>query len=284
MKNISILLTFILLPLLLSAWGPNGHRVVAQICYNNLNDEAKKVVDEALGDDYLTQVANWPDYIKSEKNWSFANPWHYVSMGPYKTMALAIEAAEKDPEINNVVEGIHLMQAILKGDDDAIKTFQSLMDENGVEPLSGSIKATAFAFLIHFIGDIHQPMHVSKNNDFGGNKIKVLFFSEETNLHAVWDGGIVEKEKLSFTEFSSFVEKHTHSLKAECENDSIDQWVEESVMIREDIYNTLYDFTDRETGLPTFTYNYQHDFLPVVERRLGMAGYRSAAMINAIFN
>lgn len=283
MKHISILITLISFPFLLSAWGPNGHRVVAQICYNNLSPEARKMVDESLGDNYLTQVANWPDFIKSEKKWNFAKHWHYMTVSDNMTLAETISLAATDPEINNVMEGIELMLAILKNDQGAINTFQSLMDENKVSPLAWSIQATAFAFLIHFIGDIHQPLHVGKNKDHGGNKIKVLFFSKESNLHAVWDSGIIEQEKLSYTEFTSFVEKHTHRLKATCENDPITTWVEESINIRENIYNTLYDNTDRTTGLPDFSYNYQHDFIPVAENCLGAAGYRAAAMINAIF-
>ena len=283
MKNIFILIALLTTPFLLQAWGPNGHRVVAQICYNNLSPEARKMVDESLGDHYLTQVANWPDFIKAEKNWAFTKPWHYMTVSPGKTLAQTIKDAASDPKIDNVMEGIELMLAILKNDTTAIHIFQDLMDENKVKPLAGSIQATAFAFLIHFIGDIHQPMHVGKNKDLGGNKIRVLYFSKESNLHAVWDGGLIEHEQLSYTEFTSFVEKHTAKLKASCENDTMVKWVEESIDLREKLYNTLYDNTDRTTGLPDFSWSYQHDFIPVVENRLGAAGYRAAALINGVF-
>lgn len=264
-------------------WGQNGHRIVAQICYDNLDSNTKKEVDQILGDEYVAQVATWPDFIRSEKSWDFSKPWHFITIDPDKTVQQVIDEAAKDPEINNVYEAMDLMKAILKDDSNAIKILQDLVDKNKARLLNGSIKATALAFLVHFIGDVHQPMHVGKNNDFGGNKISVLFFSQKTNLHSVWDSGIIEQEGLSFTDFSHFIEKHTASKKSKWQKSKMIDWVKESVEAREKIYNTLYDNTDRSTGLPTLSYDYQHDFLEVVENRLGAAGYRAAGVLNTIF-
>lgn len=285
MKYFSILLILLSGTSFSSArWGANGHRIVAKICYDHLSDTARAAVDEALGDNYLEQVANWPDFIKSERGWSFSYEWHYMTVQPDQTVAEYLEQTGKDPKINHVMEGIDLMVAILQGDEAALSTLEELMDKNKVSHLAGNPKATALAFLIHFIGDIHQPLHVGKNKDQGGNKIEVLYFRDRYNLHSVWDSQIIEHEKLSFTEFSAFVEKHTHKKKAEWENDPVIEWAQESIELREKIYNTLYDYTDRESGLPSFSWNYQHDFLPLVEERLGAAGYRAAAMLNKIFD
>lgn len=279
-----LLLTFMLSSSLYADWGANGHRIVAKICYDNLNEKARNAVDEALGDNYLEQVANWPDYIKSERGWNFANSWHYMTIQPDETIEAVVARNAETEEIDDVYEGIERMLAILRGEQDAIDQMKALMQKNRVEPLAGSMEATALAFLIHFIGDIHQPMHVGKNRDLGGNKIEVLFFSERYNLHSVWDTQIIEHERLSFTEFSAFVEKHVHKYKADWEKAPVIDWAKESMDYREDIYNTLYDYTDRDTGLPSFSWNYQHDFLPIVEERLGAAGYRAAALLNEIYD
>lgn len=270
--------------LLAFTWGANGHRIVAHICETHLSESAKSELKDILGKEYLAEIANWPDYIKSEKGWDFAKPWHYMTVHGDQTVAEAMMQSEKTEKIDNVIEGIELMKDILEGDQKAIDLFQGLMDKNKVKPLAGSIKATAFAFLIHFIGDIHQPMHCGKNRDLGGNKIKVLFFDKEANVHSVWDSHIVEKEYLSYTEFARFVEKHCHKIKSECESDGIFTWAEESIELREEIYDTLYDYTDRDTGLPDFSYKYQHYYLPKVEERLAAAGYRAAKMINNLNN
>lgn len=276
-------LLLILLPQALLAWGANGHRIVGQICYDNLSSSAQARVNAALGDNYLAQVSTWPDYIKAEKGWDFTKPWHYMTIQPDLTVGDVNAQNSAKPKVDDVREGIELMIGILKGDKAARDKMTALMKENKVEPLAGSLDATALAFLIHFIGDVHQPMHVGKNRDSGGNKISVLFFGDRKNLHSVWDSGIVEQEKLSYTEFAAFASIHTRASKAKWEKDGLETWINESVVLRERIYNTLYDRTDRETGLPDFSWDYQHDFLPVVEDRLAAAGYRAAALLNGIY-
>jgi hypothetical protein len=236
-----------------------------------------------MGDNLLAQLSTWPDYIKAEKGWDFAKSWHYMTVQPDLTVADVNAENSAKPKIDDVREGIELMVNILKGDAAARSKMTDLMTENKLEPLAGSLDATALAFLIHFIGDLHQPMHVGKNRDLGGNKISVMFFGNRKNLHSVWDSGIIEQEKLSYTEFAAFASVHTRARKAEWENDDLETWIKESVVLRERIYNTLYDQTDRETGLPDFSYDYQHDFLPIVEDRLAAAGYRAAAVLNGIY-
>ena len=277
------LFLFVALPTLLSAWGANGHRVVAHIAYENLSPAAKQRVDAAMGDNYLAVLANWPDYIKAEKGWDFAKPWHYMTVDPDETVATDAAYNNKNPKINDVREGIELMTGILKGNEAARERLTTMMVEENVEPLNGSLDATALAFLIHFIGDVHQPMHVGKNRDSGGNKIAVLYFGDRYNLHSVWDTHIIEHERLSYTEFAAFAAMHTRGRKAEWENAPLESWIGESVALRETIYNTLYDRADRETGLPDFSWGYQHDYLPIVEDRLAAAGYRAAALLNQIF-
>lgn len=276
-----IILIFI--PQLLAAWGANGHRIVAQICYDNLNPDTRARVDKALGDNYLAQVANWPDYIKAEKGWDFAKPWHYMTVHADQTTQEVANANHEHADIDDVREGIELMTAILQGESDARDRLMAIMKDNKVEPLAGSLDATALAFLIHFIGDVHQPMHVGKNRDLGGNKITVLYFGERMNLHSIWDSGIIEHEKLSYTEFAAFATIHTRARKARWEKAPLNDWINESIELRERLYDTLYDRTDRETGLPDFSWNYQHDFLPVVEDRLAAAGYRAAALLNEVY-
>jgi hypothetical protein len=83
--------------------------------------------------------------------------------------------------------------------------------------------------------------------------------------------------------FAAFAGIHFLNEKDECENAPMTTWINESVALRERIYNTLYDNTDRETGLPDLSWNYQHDFLPLVEERLAAAGYRAAALLNKVY-
>ncbi len=264
-------------------WGANGHRIVAQVCENHLSDTAKEKLKDILGNEYLAEITNWPDYIKSERQWKFADPWHYTTVHLDQTIDEVKDYYHRDSTINDAFEAITLMQDILHGDQEATAYFDRIIDNNRATRLNNSTQATALAFLVHILGDIHQPMHVGKNRDLGGNKISVLYFSERTNVHAVWDTKIIEHEKLSYTEFAHFIDKLTPEQIAAYQDDSMEEWALESIALREEIYNTIYDYTDRETGLPSFSWQYQHDFIPKVEERLVKAGVRLAGILNEIY-
>ncbi len=265
-------------------WGQNGHRIVGKICYDNLSPKARKKIDAILGNRFLSEISTWSDYVKSEDEWDFAKSWHYMTVQPHETVEEVVERNAGNDRVDDVYEGIQLMQKVLEGNSAVIEQFEALIAKNKAKKLNNSLDATALAFLLHFVGDIHQPMHVGKNRDLGGNKIAVQFFGERYSLHSLWDSGIIEQEDLSFTEFSMFIEKHQSANKPKWEKDPLSIWAQESITHRETIYNTLYDGrTDRETGLPDLSYQYQHDFLPLLEERLAAAGYRAAFILNTIF-
>ena len=273
---------FALLGNVLLAWGANGHRIIAAICMNHLNDDARSEIKSILGKDYLEELSTWPDYVRSERGWKFADPWHYTTVHPDQTVDDVRAYYRQDSAINDAIEAIVLMKDVLADNQDAIDYFENLMRENRAKPWKNSTKATALAFLVHIIGDIHQPLHVGKNRDLGGNKISVLFFKEQSNVHSVWDTKIIEHEKLSYTEFTRFVDKYEAAEVAEIQASNINDWANESVVMREHIYNTLYDNTDRESGLPSFSWQYQHDNIVRVKQRLGEAGLRLAGVLNEI--
>ena len=97
------------------------------------------------------------------------------------------ENSEKNPK-GDLVTGIEHCKSVIKD-----------------KKSSDADKAFYLKLLIHLIGDLHQPMHVGKNEDLGGNKIIVDFFSTQSNLHSVWDSDIIEQEGLSFSELTVVV-------------------------------------------------------------------------------
>lgn len=286
MKSLVHLLLFFTLCICsheLSAWGQNGHRIVAEICDKHLSEQAKQELQNIMGPDYLAELANWPDYIKSERGWKFADSWHYTTINTDETVSDVRAKYGADAKINDAIEAIELMTDILKGDVEAKKWLEDMMEKNDAAPLRGSTKATALAFLAHLVGDIHQPLHVGKNNDKGGNNITVLYFSDRTNIHSVWDTKIIEHEALSYTEFAHFINKCSSSEVLDMQRASLDEWADESITLREDIYNNIYNYTDRETGLPSFSWKYQHDYIVHVKERLLKGGVRLAGVLNEVF-
>ncbi len=155
-----------LLPSPALAWGKTGHRVVAAIAQTQLSGLAWAHIREILGPgENLVDAANWPDEMRSDpaKYWQKTTPpWHYVTLN-----------------------GIIYDQAPPEGDAlEALDHFRKVLQDPSA---SLADKQTALRFVVHIVGDLHQPLHVGKCCDRGGNEVKVTYFGKPTNLHSVWD-------------------------------------------------------------------------------------------------
>jgi hypothetical protein len=239
-------------PSSLFAWGPNGHRIVGRIAMNHLTDEAARAVECLLGPEGLDQVSTWPDEIRSDPNWKKADPWHFISIDDAETL----ETTARDPA-GDVLEAIQRFTAVLR---DPQATRES--------------KQEALRFLVHFVGDIHQPLHVGRRADHGGNSIKVTWFKEETNLHSVWDSGMIDNEKLSFSELAAFIDHPTLQELQTWQNAPPAEWANESKAVRDRVY---------QIGDGKLSYEYAYKNIPLVKRRLLQGGVRLAGLLNSIF-
>lgn len=173
-------------------WGENGHRITAEIAERNLNKKAKDVVRETLGQEHLAEIATWPDDIRSDKSWDFAKKWHFFSIDDDESF--------KDVERDLMGDVIKKLQDFEK--------FLRDPDARAMEVHGKTIdKRKALAFYVHFLGDLHQPLHVGRRNDRGGNKVLVKWFDDDVNLHSVWDEHLIESTNLSYTEFSTFLNR-----------------------------------------------------------------------------
>ena len=248
-----------LLPLLLLVahpvfpWGANGHRVVGQIAQRHLSEEAARGVAAILGSESLAQAATWPDEIRSDPARDNAKPWHFVDVDDGETY----ETTAKSPK-GDVVE--------------AIGRFTKVLQDPQAKPEE---KVEALRFLVHFVGDVHQPLHVGRRADQGGNTIKVTWFGESTNLHSVWDEKIIESEKLSFTELTDFIDRPTSIEIRTWQSGTVLDWVQESM----DVRMRVYTIGDGKLG---FLYAYRNG--PLVKRRLLQAGIRLAGLLNSLFD
>jgi hypothetical protein len=254
------------------AWGKTGHRVIAAIADTQLSGLARAHVEQILGPgESLDEAANWPDEMRSAPGefWQkTATPWHYVTLN-----------------------GIIYDHAPPEGDAlEALARFsRTLRDPNA----SLTDRQLALRFIVHLIGDLHQPFHVGKCCDRGGNDVKVTFFGKPTNLHAVWDSQLVDDEQLSFTELAAKLERHISNQDVVRWWDiNPRDWISESAEIRDTLYPTAADMPKPvkgkkvkkgERALPDLSYAYVYRFTPVMERRLSQGGVRLAAYLNALF-
>ncbi|HVE01214.1 MAG TPA: S1/P1 nuclease [Sphingomicrobium sp.] len=269
-KSLLVAAAIALMPSPALAWGKTGHRVVAAIADTQLSGLARAHIKEILGGaESLDEAANWPDEMRSAPGafWQkTATPWHYVTLN-----------------------GIIYDHAPPEGDAlEALSHFRSVLQDPNA---SLADKQLALRFVVHLVGDLHQPLHVGKCCDKGGNDVKVSWFGKPTNLHAVWDSQLIDDEQLSFTELAAKLERHTS------ETDIVSwwdinprDWISESAEIREQIYANIpspakpKDKKSKGEALPDLSYTYVYKFTPVVERRLQQAGVRLAAYLNDIYS
>lgn len=253
-RALAVLVLLLITPSSVLAWGPTGHRVVGRIAANHLTAEAAVAVTSLIGAEGLDQASTWADEIRNDPNWEPKNPspWHYISIDDQETL----ESTARDPG-GDVLEAIERFSAVLR---DPQATRQA--------------KQEALRFVVHFVGDVHQPLHVGRRADRGGNSVEVTLFGEKTNLHSVWDSGLIESEKLSFSEFAAFIDRPTLEELRTWQSSTPAEWVRESKAARDRIY---------KIGDGKLAYQYAFDNMPLIKRRLLQAGVRLAGLLNAIF-
>jgi hypothetical protein len=139
-------------------------------------------------------------------------------------------------------------------------------DKNDVEALK---------FLVHFVGDLHQPMHLGRSTDLGGNKVDYNWFGKKTNLHAIWDGLLIENQKMSYSEYSKYLQDKFVPRKMEFKKYSILQSAEASYALRNMIYN--YDYSD------TSNYHYSYRFADQLDEMLYRGGIQLANILNELY-
>ncbi len=173
------------------AWGPLGHRVVAELAQRHLGPAAGAELERLLAAEHTTQladVAGWPDQIQNDPAqatlWQQTRKLHYVNFrgGP---------GCDYEPprDCRNgacIVAGLRRYVAIL-----------------GDKAQSDAARLEALKFVVHFAGDIHQPLHAGYRDDLGGNRYQVQFEGKGSNLHRVWDTGMLETRGLGWQAYAA---------------------------------------------------------------------------------
>lgn len=239
----------------LFAWGQTGHRITGKIAEIYLNDAATKEINDVLRDTSLAEISTYADEMRSNPSvfWQKeAGPYHYVTVPKGQTY--------KDvgaPEKGDSVTALEKFTALLK---DKSTTRQQ--------------KRLAIAMIVHIIGDLHQPLHAGNGTDRGGNDVKLEFFWQQSNLHRVWDSGLIDRKQLSFTEWVEFL---TPKISEQQLKDwyTVDPlvYIKESTEIRDTIYPDAKEIS----------WQYLYDHSPTIELRLQQAGVRIAAYFNVLY-
>ena len=207
-----------------------------------------------MGHEDLAMCSNWMDFIKADPAYRFMYTWHFVSIPDGKTYDDIIPPA--------------------KGD--VIATIERLTEELKTGKISDGDDRYAIRCLVHLIGDIHQPFHVGRKEDLGGNRVRVAWFRSNTNLHRVWDSEIIDHQQLSYTEYATYLNHIETDTVNTWQAASVRDWAQESMSYRDILYQLPPDSTLR------YRYNFDHKAL--LERRLTQAGIRLAGVLNDVYS
>lgn len=274
------------------AWGQNGHRVTAEIAERNLDAKALAEIRKILGSVSLAEISTWADDIRSDDSWNFVEPWHYVSIEDDQTWEEILDAEAKDEGVNSILEILAVLETFLADPNTVSLTLHGAVGRRSSAgiPLEQSHdigKREALALYVHFLGDLHQPLHVGRAADQGGNRIGVEWFGEETSLHKVWDELMIDSLKLSYTELATFLNRVPEDTRKSWTATTVLDWAKESKAARE----AVYDFGPQKSGYylnvkppPSLSYQYRADHIELLRERLAQGGIRLAAKLNAIFS
>lgn len=246
---------FISIALFSSAYDAVGHRIIADIAYKNLSAKARKQCDMILGTKGIIYQASWADEVRSDKKYDYSYQWHYQNLKDSLTLNDLISLYQHPKN-----EGDHLFYAL------QLMTERLKKDHSDAEALK---------FLVHFAGDLHQPMHLGRLQDLGGNKVEINWFGKKTNIHAVWDGQITESKNMSYTEFSQYLQDKFEPRKKEFKQFTVYQSIEAAYKIRNEIY--AYDKSD------TNNYHYLYIFSNELDEMLYRGGIQLANILNEIY-
>lgn len=166
---------------LAAAWGGQGHRLVARVAETELTPQARAEVAQLLAgepDPTLAGVASWADDLRRQDPdlGKRSSAWHYVNLAEHDC---GYQPPRDCPGGNCVVAALQ-QQTVL------------LADRS--QPLA--VRRQALKFVVHFVGDIHQPMHAGYAKDRGGNDFQLQFDGKGTNLHSLWDSGMIKARGL----------------------------------------------------------------------------------------
>lgn len=232
------------------AWGSEGHQVVALIAEANLVPKAKASVNRLLSlepGQTLASVSTWADEHRNPATAA----WHYVN---FPRGTCQYEADRDCPDGKCVVGAIGRQLEVLKSSE------------------SEERKLLALKYIVHFVADVHQPLHAGYADDRGGNQYQLQAFMRGSNLHSLWDTGIIQSSNEAPATMATRLDR----------NSAIVSDVETSAAVAAQescrIVGTPGYYPERKVGQ-----DYIDKFTPVLEQRLTTAGRRLAAILNKEF-
>lgn len=258
------------------AWGDYAHRLIASIAKAELTPAARAEVRRILAQGAavdtptcplvtLEDASIWPDCVRGlEQRFVFSAPWHYQNIN----ICEAFDITAKCPDGNCVTAQIPKQLAIVAD-----------------RKASPAARAQALAFVVHFVGDMHQPLHIGDKNDRGGNDVLAAFGAkspDRMNLHRIWDSDLAER---ALTEPPPVTPRISPERRKAHAQGDVGDWARESWELSRTIaYPALRDYPDtcpaKSMVRATVDAPYVAGATPVVKTQVERAGVRLAMLLN----
>ncbi|WP_040394097.1 S1/P1 nuclease [Catenovulum agarivorans] len=239
------------------AWGPMGHELIGELAEPMLKPASKDKIAQLLGDETIAHATTYLDRMRGQKDkfWQkTASPWHYVTV----------------PNQQNYQANLH---APKRGD-----AYTALMhySKQLAQSTNSEQQKLALYFVLHLVGDIHQPLHAGNGEDRGGNDFAVYFQNKRTNMHRLWDSQMLATHKHSYwiKTLSAKISALSNNSKQEWQNSTAIDWINESVQIRQNIYPA------KEKA--QISQSYLENNLSISEQRIIQAAVRLAHQLNIL--
>ena len=258
MKRYLSTIAIVAVGILLISWGAAGHKTVASVAEKHLLPNVSRVVSVYLAGQEMADVSGWADEVRDQPEYRHTAAWHFLNL----PLGLSHDAFVQ------YVVGLgneNIYAAILKS--------EATLKDNSATVMA---RQEALKFLIHFVGDAHQPMHISRNEDKGGNTIQIRFDGKGTNLHSLWDNKLIGHEHLNDADLVAACDKATPEEIKQWQGDSPMEWLWESYQVSSQLYKEV----ETNTNIDEAYYN---KWIPVIHKRINQAGIRLAGELNRIF-
>ena len=235
------------------AWGLTGHRTIGYIAQKHLSPNAQEAVERILGGQSIAYVSAWMDDLRSYPEFRHLDPYHYCT----------------------IPDGMTYEEAGTPEQGDIIVALERFIRELKTKQFSEQDEAFVLRCLIHLVGDVHQPLHVGRGDDRGGNDIRLKWFSNDSNLHRVWDSDMIEHQRWSASELAAEIDRLSPKEIVALQQTDLRVWASESMALRPQIYQLPDDLVLRWAYLSQNWHS--------VEERLLQAGIRLAGLLNEIY-
>lgn len=259
MKKYFLTALSLIISLSLISWGIKGHQAVGQIAENHLTPKTRESIQKLLGHESLAEVSTWADEIRTIPQYKGTGIYHYVNLPSGLSFEQFANTIKTMPE-DNVYKIV-------------LRCEQELKDPSR----SKNQKVIALKFLVHLVGDLHQPMHVSHAEDKGGGTISVSLMGYNYNLHGLWDEGLIDHEGLSSKQMAINYDTARPEEIKKWQSDDLMIWLWESYQVATILYQEAAEN-------PLFDEEYYKTHITVLQKRIEKGGIRLAGVLNGIFD